>query len=323
VQYDVEEAERNGWRVSEPLMRVLATLYDRMALQRDLDGASADPADEDIRFSVRNALSRTFGKGYFRKDDSFNTLFSRYYWLGRYAVGVAGRKGGLDKLAQDGPYPSAERDHAARAEELSEEDWEWFRVTPRLVLGFALEMLDKEEHPELYDPAGAKALLPLVARAAEKSDAAGDSLLSRDVVMQASLALAFIDKDLDAFTRLMGEVRDKDYSSLYDDAAVLFGSYGGLVPLSRFAPWAEAFHSFFPGRQNYFKAAYRMMNQGYFDHAIQFARATAGFFPDDPLLTAEAEALEKYARDLRDLWLEKGWDNREWAEQLATDPLIV
>jgi hypothetical protein len=72
------------------------------------------------------------------------------------------------------------------------------------------------------------------------------------------------------------------------------------VPLSCFAQWAEAFHTFLPGRQNYFKAAYRLMNQGYFDHAVQFARATAGFFPDDPLLCAEAEALEKYAASLRD-----------------------
>ncbi len=55
----------------------------------------------------------------------------------------------------------------------------------------------------------------------------------------------------------------------------------------------------FPGRQNYFKAAYRMLDRGHVDHAVLFARRTAEFFADDPLLTAEAAALERYARDLR------------------------
>ena len=324
VRHDVEEAMSQGGAMPEPLLRTLVAMYDRLALQRDSGVFSPTRRSTRIRFAVRNALSRAFGEGYFKKDDSYNKIHTRYFWLGRYGVAVAGRKAGLDALFLDGPYPDGSRDHAARNEDLTEQDWEWFRIMPRLYLAYGLEMLDREEYPELYDPISAKRSLELVARAAEKgSDNATGGLVGQDAVLQSRLALSFVNRDLEQFCGLMEEVRSKDYSSLYDDAAVMFGTYCGQVPVAEFAPWIEAFHTFFPGKQNYFKAAYRALAKGHFDHAVMLARATAGFFPDEPLLVDEAAALEQAADRLQRLWLEKGWDNRDWASRREDDDIVV
>ncbi len=299
-RHDVAAAEADGWRVSEPLLRVLTTLYDRMALRRDQLSAAggAEGADaERIRIETRNALAHAFGAGYFTKADSFNDIASKCYWLGRYAVAVAGREAGLARLAEDGPYPSAPDAGAlaARTAELSDRDWAWFRITPRLLFGLGLEMLDREEYPERYDPAGAERVLALVPRAAEKAAAAGAGLPDRETPVQAALVLSFVRNDLPAFERLMAEVRAKDYSGLYNDAATMFGSYAGLVPEAEFGGWIAAFRAAFPGRQHYFQAAYRMLAKGHAAHAVAFAEATAGFFPDDALLVAEAAALREAA----------------------------
>ncbi len=316
VRHDVDEAWKRDGKFSDTLLRTLVTMYDRMSIQRDASEAEGKPVNREamrIRYSVRSALAKAFGKGYFSKDDSYNKISSRYFLLGRYGVAVAGRKAGLSSLCLAGPYPDGERDHAARAEDLSELDWEWFRVMPRLYLAFAMEMLDRDENPELYDPVMARSCLEEVGNAARRGSALGSNVMAQDTVIKSDLVLSFLNRDLDAFNRVMATVRDKNYASLYDDAAVVFGSYCGLIPLAEFDGWIESFHRFFPGRQHYFKAAYRAMDKEHFGHAERLAEATSQFFVGDAVLAGEVEGLKGAVDRLRRLRLEQGWDDRDWA----------
>ncbi len=316
VRHDVDEAWRKDGKFSDTLLRTLVTMYDRMSIQRDAAETDGKPADREamrIRYSVRSALAKAFGKGYFSKDDSYNKISSRYFLLGRYGVAVAGRKAGLSSLCLDGPYPDGERDHADRGEDLSELDWEWFRVMPRLYLAFALEMLDRDENPELYDPVMARKCLEKVQEAARLDAALGSNVTAQDTLIKSDLVLSFLNRDLAAFNEVMATVRDKNYSSLYDDAAVVFGSYCGLVPLAEFDAWIEAFHRFFPGRQHYFKAAYRAMDKEHFGHAERLAEATPQYFVGDGLLAGEVAGLKGAVDRLRKVRLEQGWDDRDWA----------
>ncbi len=309
LRHDVGAAEERGEGLSDPLFRALIAMYSRMAIRRDgASGAEIPPASLRARLDLRNVLAKGFGKGYFKADDSNNKAYSRYFWLGRYAVAVAGRRAGLDLLRQDGPYPAGPRDHAARGEDLSEEGWEWFRIMPRLCLACGAEMLDREEYPELYDPEGAQACLERIGRAAREGAGFGSDVMGRDAVIQGELILSFVRGDVEAFRAVMRQVRGRDYASLYDEAATVFGDYCGLAPAAAFREWIEAFHEFFPGRQNYFKAAYRALDKGFYDHAVMLARATAGFFPGDQLLTAEAEGLEAAAERLRRKEREREWE---------------
>ncbi len=316
VRHDVDEAWKKDGKFSDTLLRTLVTMYDRMSIQRDVSEAEGKRADREamrIRYCVRSALAKAFGKDYFSADDSYNKISSRYFLLGRYGVAVAGRKAGLSSLCLDGPYPGGERDHTARGEDLSELDWEWFRVMPRLYLAFAMEMLDRDENPELYDPVMARNCLEKVRGSAKLGAGLGSNVTSQDAIIKSDLVLSFLNRDLSAFNEVMAMVRDKNYASLYDDAAVVFGSYCGLVPLAEFDAWIEAFHRFFPGRQHYFKAAYRAMDKEHFGHAERLAEATPRFFPGDALLAGEVAGLKGAVDRLRKVRLEQGWDDRDWA----------
>lgn len=313
VRHDVEESMKYEGRFSDMVLRTLVAMYDRMSIQRDEDPERSLPRESaEIRLQVRAALAKAFGPGYFKADDSYNKIHSRYYWLGRYGVSAAGRKAGLESLWLDGPYPTTSREHDKREEDLTEADWEWFRVMPRLYLNFGLEMLDRDDYPELYDPVGARRCLELVQRAIDKGSAVGSNVMGEDSLVKSELILSFFNRDRETFDRKMTLVRGKDYSSLYDDAALAFGTHCGLLPLSQFSGWIEAFHRFFPGRQHYFKAAYHAMDKGHFDHAVMLARATAKFFPDDPLMAEEAASLVEAVERMRAKKLERGWDDRDW-----------
>ncbi len=314
MRYDVEESLRNGGRHSDLLLRTLVSLYDRMSVERDHLGDSAYERDRvRDRYAVRSALSRMFGDGYFSKDDSYNKLHLRYYWLGRYAVAVAGRNVGLASLWLDGPYPEEAWKYVPRQDDITEADWRWFRIMPRLYLALGLEMLDRDEYPELYDPIGARHTLELVARAAREGEKYGSGVMGRDAILRSELVLSFIKRDLTAFRRVMDQVRSMDYSLVYGDAASTFGMYCGLVPIGDFDQWIDAFREYIPGRQHYFKAAYRAMDKEHFDHAERLAKRIAGFFPNDDVFVREAESLRRSVERLRLRQLERGWDDRDWA----------
>ncbi len=306
IRFDVEESKRQHGRVSEPVLRTLITLYDRMSQKRDAgDGvavlsglASAfgwDTAAEQVRREIDAALE----SGFFKKDDSYNSIISRYSLLGRYAVAQEGRREGLAKLRRDGPYPSGAKEQTLRGAGVSDDDWEWLRIAPRLYFSYGSEMLDRDEYPEFYDPDAAKAMLELVPRAVAKGTGLGSDISGGAEKIKSALMLAFANHDLAAFNKAMAEVRSRDFASLYDDSALVFGTYCGLVPLAEFPAWIEAFHEFFPGRQHYFKVVYRALDKEFFDHALMLAKATAGFFPDDPLLADEAVFVEGLVPDLK------------------------
>ncbi|MCC8165251.1 MAG: hypothetical protein LIQ31_03655, partial [Planctomycetes bacterium] len=314
MRYDVEESLRNGGRHSGLLLRTLVSLYDRMSVERDNLGAPAYERDRvRDRYAVRSALSRMLGDGYFSKDDSYNKLHLRYYWLGRYAVAVAGRNVGLASLWLDGPYPEEAWKYVPRQDDITEADWRWFRIMPRLYLSLGLEMLDRDEYPELYDPIGARHTLELVARAARKGENYGSGVMGRDAILRSELVLSFIKRDLNAFRRVMNQVRSMDYALVYGDAASTFGMYCGLVPIADFDQWIDVFREHFPGRQYYFKAAYRAMDKEHFDHAERLAERIAGFFKDDDVFVQESESLRRSVDRLRQRQLERGWDARDWA----------
>lgn len=311
---DVEKSLRNDNKLSDTTIRTLLTLYDRMSLERDAAGDRKLARDSvSDRYRLRTILSQTFGKGYFKADDTYNKIHSRYFMLGRYGVAAAGRLAGLQALCQDGPYPQAPRAHAERTEDLSDEDWEWFRIMPRLYLAFGLEMLDKEDFPLLYNPEGAKRCLEMIRRAIAKGTGLGSNVMGRDSQIKGDLILAFVNHDLAAFEQAMEQVRECNYSSLFDDAALVFGSYCGLVPENEFDAWITKFHSFFPKRQHYFKAAYRSLDKGHYDHAVRMGDAAATYFSDDLLMVDEAAAVRRSVEHLRRIRREGGWDDRDWA----------
>lgn len=319
LEPDVKDAWRRDGKLSDTMLRTLVALYDRMSIQRDRAGdRDLTESETKSRQDLRAALARAFGKDYFSADDSYNKIHSRYFLLGRYGIAVTGRHAGMEALWKDGPYPEKSRAHADRTEDLNEEDWEWLRIMPRLYLAYGLEKLDKEEYPELYDPVGAERCLELIDRAILKGSGFGSNVMGRDAQIKSHLVLSFLDNDLDSYKKVMELVRDRNYSSLDDDVALVFGAYCGLIPEADFAPWLDAFHTFFPKRQHYFKAAYRALEKGYYDHGVMLAKATANFFPDDQLLVDEAAALEQSAEKLRKRQKERGWQNPEWAQKAAS-----
>ncbi len=302
IRREVLLLKQRGGKLPESMLRTLVVLYDRMSIALDgrKDGeAERKDKDQAARRAVGREIAGALRRGFFKPDDSYNTIISRYFVLGRYAVAEAGRPAGLEKLRQDGPYPGGPKDHSQRGRDLEDADWEWFRIVPKLYLIYGQEMLDREEYPELYDPEGAKRILDDVARAVNKGGGLGSDVAGGEDLIKSALLLSFLNRDLDAFNRTMTVVRGRDYSRLYDDAAVAFGQYCGLLPLEEFPAWLEAFHRFFPGRQNYFKATYLAIDKGHFDHALALARATAGFFPEDRLLVEEAAYVEKAVPELK------------------------
>ena len=298
VRYDVTMTKRQLGRVAEPVLRTLVLMYDRMCMQRDAGTLSSDAqrAMEEIRKELDEAL----GRGYFKSDDSYNNIIGRYFILGRYAVADLGREEGLALLRQDGPYATEVKDQTKRTRGIDEEDWMWFRITPQLYYAMGTEMLDQDEYPELYNPEAARPMLEDVARAVAKGTGLGSDVAGGDDVVKADLTLAFLNNDLYAFREAMTVVKTKNYSSLYDDAAMTFGLNCGLVPLEEFDDWAEAFHEFFPGSQHYFKVVYRAIDKEHYDHALIMAEATARFFPDNELLLKEAEFVRSIIPGLKE-----------------------
>ncbi len=299
IRYDATMTKRQLGRIAEPVLRTMAVLYDRMCMIRDAGGAFSADARQAME-EVRKELGDAFGKGYFTPEDSYNAIINRYFVLGRYAVSDAGREEGLARLRLDGPYPAAERDHTRRGRGVDDEDWEWFRITPQLYLALGMEMLDLDEYPEFYDPAGAKPLLEDVARAVARGTGLGSDVAGGDDRVKAELTLAFLNNDLPAFRLAMRTVKEKNYSSLYDDAAMTFGLNCGLIPLAEFPAWTEAFREFFPGSQHYFKVVYRAIDKEHYDHALVMAEATARFFPEKRLLAEEAEFVRSIVPGLKE-----------------------
>ncbi|MDR3077739.1 MAG: hypothetical protein LBV15_03135, partial [Planctomycetota bacterium] len=288
IRYDAAMTKSRLGRVADPVLRTLVSIYERMRLQA-ASGAAVPAEEAEAAREIRRELEEGFGRGYFKSDDSYNAIIGRFHSLGRYAVADAGRDAGLARLAEDGPYPDGPRDQSRRARGVDDEDWKWLRITPQLYLALALEMLDPDEYPELHNPDSARILLEGVTRAARKGIGLGSDISGDDAAVRAEITLAFLNRDIAAFRRSLAVVKDKDYSSLYDDAAMTFGLQCGLIPPAEFPAWIAAFREFFPGSQHYFKVVYRAIDKENYDHALLMAEATAGFFPDKPLLLQEAE----------------------------------
>ena len=288
IRYDAGMTRSRLGRIADPVLRTMVSIYERMRLRAASAGGA--PAEESqAAREIRRELEDGFGRGYFKPDDSYNAVIGRFYSLGRFAVANEGRERGLARLNLDGPYPEGPRDQTRRPRGVNDDDWKWLRITPQLYLALALEMLDRDEYPELYDPDAAKLLLERVSRAMRKGAGLGSDVGGGDDVVKAETTLAFLNRDLAAFRRSLGVVREKNYSSLYDDAALTFGLQCGLVPPSEFPAWIAAFREFFPGSQHYFKVVYRAIDKENYDHALLMAEATAEFFPENAQLLREAE----------------------------------
>lgn len=300
VGYDVIMTKRQLGRVAEPVLRTLVIMYERMCMERDAAGGDLPAKSRRAMDAVRRELDEAFGRGYFKADDSYNAIINRYFILGRYAVSDEGRETGLTRLLEDGPYAAESKDQTKRSRGLDDEDWDWFRITPQLYLAIGMEMLDQDEYPEFYDPAAAKPFLEDVTRAVEKGAGLGSDVAGGDDVIKADLTLAFLNRDLASFRRSMATVKEKDYSSLYDDAALTFGLNCGLIPLVEFRAWIDVFREFFPGSQHYFKVVYRAIDKEHYDHALMMAEATAEFFPDEELLLEERDFIRSIIPGLKE-----------------------
>lgn len=306
IHHDVATAKARAGRIPEPILRTLVVMYDRMSRKRDvgdslsvISGLASSLGWPTAMSAVGSEIEEAFSY-FFKDDDAYTAIISRYALLGRYAVAKVGRPEGLALLRRDGPYPDGPKTQTERGEGVAEEDWEWFRIVPRVYLTYGGEMMDPDEEPELYDLEGAKAMLELIPRAVAKGTGLGSDIAGSEDLIKGELMLSFVNNDLDAFKQAMSVVRSRNYASLYDDAAVVFGSNCGLVPPAEFAAWIEAFHTFFPGSQHYFKVVYRAIDKENFAHAVMLARATAGFFPEDKLLVEEADYVEALVPELRE-----------------------
>ncbi|MDR1611347.1 MAG: hypothetical protein LBT97_01030 [Planctomycetota bacterium] len=294
LKYDVEAAKgQRGYVNSDPLLRTLVVLYDKLALNQIGKGKGEFKVDDAaVMRNIGREIEAAAARALFKSDDYYNLTVMRYYLLGRYAVARDGRAAGLARLLEDGPYATEQQDHTRRTREIADEDWAWFRIAPALYLSYAQEMLNPDDDPELYDPETARQLLECVARAVQKGSGLGSDIAGSDDLPKSRLMLAFLNQDLGLYRSEMAAVKDKNYSSLYDDAALTFGTYSGLVPLDRFDPWIAAFREYFPGKQHYFKVVYQAIDKENYDHARMLAKAFAGFFPEEELLVREAAFVE-------------------------------
>jgi hypothetical protein len=322
LKYDVDAAKgQRGYINSDPLIRTLVILYDKLSLNQSGKGKGAfTHGDASVMRAIGRELEACAARAMFKADDYYNLTIMRYYLLGRFAVAREGRDAALARLLEDGPYPTEQKDHTKRGREITDEDWSWMRIAPTLYLSYAQEMLDPDENPELYDPETARRLLECVARAAEKGAGLGSDIAGSDDLPKSKLMLAFLNGDLDLYRAAMAEVKDKDYSSLYDDAALTFGSYCGLIPLDAFAAWIGAFRDHFPGKQHYFKVVYRAIDKEYFDHALMMANAFAEYFKDEKLLVEEAAYVNELVPLLKGRKRERERANGESADAPAARP---
>ena len=128
----------------------------------------------------------------------------------------------------------------------------------------------------------------------------GSDVAGGDEVIKAELTLSFLNRDIEMFRRNMATVREKDYASLYDDAAMTFGLQCGFLPLDEFPAWIEVVREFLPGSQHYFKIVYRAIDKENYDHALAMAEATARYFPDNELLVREARFVREIIPGLKE-----------------------
>ncbi len=299
LKYDAEFTKRQQGFIADSVLRTLVIMYDKMSLNRDNPDAQFTDQDRETMESVEKELTSAFQRGVFKDDDNYTQTIIRYYFLGRFAVAREGRDRGLGILNLDGPYPTGAKDQTKRTSEITAEDWSWMRIAPQIYLSYGMEMLDREEFPQLYNPDAAKPLLENVARAVEKGTGLGSDVSGGDNQVRSGIALSFINRDLQAFRNSMSVVKEKDYSSLYDDAAMTFGLNCGLIPLYDLDSWIDAFREYFTGKQHYFKVVYRAIDKENYDHALKMAEATARFFPDEKLLVEEANFVRNLIPQLK------------------------
>ncbi|MCC8179688.1 MAG: hypothetical protein LIP23_02070, partial [Planctomycetes bacterium] len=152
----VAAGKKSSSRLPEQILRTIASLYEgaRLEAEGKLDSAvqthtepDSAPDRETALDEMRRELDDAFARSFFRPDDSYPTIIRRYHMLGRYAVSRLGRDAGIAKLLENGPYPSAQKNHADRSNHIYEADWEWFRISSGLYLYYAEEMLNQTDHP--------------------------------------------------------------------------------------------------------------------------------------------------------------------------------
>ncbi len=299
VKYDVDFTKRQQGYIADQVLRTLIYMYDKMSLNKEFKPENFTQAEQETFDLVGKELENAFVRGVFKEDDDYTRTIIRYFLLGRYAIAGEGRLKGLELLNQDGPYPDGPKDQTKRTKRISEDDWAWMRIVPQLYLVYGMDMIDQEEFPELYNPQAAKPLLENVKRAVAKGTGLGSDIVGSDDMIRSEMTLSFINRDLEAFRKTMSVVKEKNHSRLYDDIAMAFGLYCGLIPLEDFDAWIEAFRDYFPGKQHYFKVVYRAIDKENYDHALKMAEATAHFFPDEKLLVEEAEFVRNIIPELK------------------------
>ncbi len=317
LRLDVEIAKEDTGRVTETLLYALVDMYNQLVIRQGAEPRSSGLESLGSSFEetplMREIAAEIDGAwaGYFKPDDAYNDSIRRYGLLGRFAVAREGRYAGIEKLKQDGPYPTGERNHVSRTAGVMAEDWEWFRIAPFLYLSLGREMLDQEDYPEAYDPEAARAMLERVSRAVEQGSALGAAVDGEEHKLVADLILSFVNRDLDLYNQAMRVVSSRNYAKLYNKAASAFGLFCDLIPAEEFPAWIDAFHSYFAAPQHYFMVVYQMIGDRNYDHALALARAAAGFFPDNDLMLEEARYVEELIPRLLQRQAEKEAPRRE------------
>jgi len=300
ITLDLELNLNNRGTLPDPLINTLAGIYGAIREEEE-KGKSLAPEVAKVRDDFARILQQCFARGFFLPEDDFNRTLGRYGLLGFFAIAQAGRKASVEKLTANGPYPEGDREHEKRGAEITDADWQWFRICPSISWSLAAEMLDPEEK-DTYDPKTALQLLDAMRRgygAAVKAELGSLNLMD-SLMLIAALRKAFLEKDHASFARLLKQVRERDWSDYYESAAEEFGASLGLIPLKDASPWIETFHASYPGKQYYFRAVYAAVGRKHYEHAVALAEATVKYFPDVTAMADEAAALRPMIEKLRE-----------------------
>jgi tetratricopeptide (TPR) repeat protein len=292
-------------RLSPPVRNYLMLVFER--LQKMIHAGHAFPQQvQQVQKIIVTVFVQAFGQYVFTKEDDFRQTLMNYANLARFAIALnPDQKAAIAQLIADGSFPDKDRDHTARTPVLpTEEDWKWFRVCPWTYSQVVSDLLDPDEK-EKNDPETALKVIDAMLKAVEQGKKFGSMSMFEQNLLQARIIKAILTKDIEALKSAFADMRKQDFSEYYDSAATTFGQQAGRIPLADFPQWMDVFHEHFPGKQHYFKVAYRAADSKYYDHSLAAAKAAVKYFPQEKAMQREAEYMGKLLEEVKKLQKDK------------------
>ena len=268
----------------------LTGIYRKMKEQAAEPGKVLSDAQRSGMARLDALLKDFYGRMVFQPDDDYGDILRKYTFIGMYYATNQGKDKLLEELLKDGPFPSAERNHAKRDEA---EDWKWVRLS-MLSYGQRIgEALDPEEPPEKWRKDEAAKLAVAMFKAAPQAQKMG-SLSTAEIMLSTSRVIhAFLTRDWKEFETVLQDVKHKDFARLTGEVAETFGQCARFVTPQEFVAQYRVFTKYVTAKAPYFSIVYEAYRVESYEHARLAAAEALRHWPKDVNMKREAQYLEE------------------------------